>query len=79
MIRRKERTAKLATLVDRYKKLLDEMDKIDDQKSKHLKPYADERMRCRKKQRQTTGLGKLNKWLDNMQKRKHESPSVDAE
>ena len=41
VIRRKERPANLATLVERYNQLLDEMDKIDDQKSKHLKPDED--------------------------------------
>ena len=46
-IRRKERPAKLANLVERYNQLSDEMDKIDDQKSKNLKSDADERMRCR--------------------------------
>ena len=79
MIRRKERPTKLATLVERYNQLLDEMDKIDDQKSKHLKPNADERMLCRQKQRQTTGLRKVNKWMDIIQKIEKESPSFDAE
>ena len=55
MIRRKERPAKLATLVERYNQLLDEMDKIDDQKSKHLEPDADERMRCRQKRSKPLG------------------------
>ena len=55
------------------------MDKIDDQKSKHLKLDADERMRCRQKQRQTTGLGNVIKWIDTIQILKNENPSVDAE
>ena len=79
MIRGKERPAKLATLVERYNELLDEMDKIDEQKPKHVKPEADERMRCRQNQRQTTGLGNVNNWMDLIQKLRNETPSVDAE
>ena len=60
MIRRKECPAKVGTLVERYNQLLDEMDKIDDQKSKHLQPDANERMRSRQEQRQTTALGNVN-------------------
>ena len=78
LIRRKERPAKFATLIERYSQLLDEMDKMDDQKSKHLKPDADERIRCRQKPRQTTGLGNVNKCMDLIHKLKNESPSVDA-
>ena len=55
------------------------MDKIDDQTSRHLKPDADQHMRCRQKESETTGLGKVNKWMDIIQKRKNESPSVNAE
>ena len=79
MIRRKEHRAKLATLVEHYNHFLDKMDKIDDQTSKHLKPDADKRMRCRQKQKQTTGMGNVNKWMDLIQYLKNESPSVDAE
>ena len=79
MIRRKEHRAKLATLVEHYNLFLDEMDEIDDQTSKHLKPDADKRMRCQQKQRQTTGIGNVNKWMDLIQYLKNESPSVDAE
>ena len=46
-IRRKESPAKFASLGERYNQLLDEMDKLDGQKSRHLKPDADERMRGR--------------------------------
>ena len=67
LIRRKERPAKLATLVERYKQLLDEMYKIDDQKPKDLKPDVNERMRSWQKQRQTTGLGKVNIWMAHIQ------------
>ena len=64
LIRIKERPAKLATLVERYNQLQDDMDKIDDQKSKHLKPDdAEERMRCHQKQRETTGSGNRIKWM----------------
>ena len=40
MIHKKERSVKFATLVERYHPLLDEMDKTDDQKSKHHKSDA---------------------------------------
>ena len=55
------------------------MDRIDGQKSKYLKPDADERMRGRQKQRQTTGLVNVNKWMDLTQNLENEIPSVDAE
>ena len=79
IIRRKERPTKIATLVERYNQLLDEMDKIDNQKSKHLKLDAHDRMRCRQNQRQTTGLGNVNKWMDILQKLKNENPSGEAD
>ena len=79
MIRTKERPAKLAALVERFNQLLDEMYKIDDQKPKHLKPDANERVRFWQKQRKTTGLGNINKWMDLIQQLKNESPSVEAE
>ena len=55
------------------------MDEMEDQKSKHLKPDANERMRCRQKQKQTTRLENVNKWMDLIPKPKNESPSVDAQ
>ena len=79
MNRSKECPAKVATLVERYNQLLDERHKIDYQKSKHLKPDEDQRMLCRQKQRQTTGLGSVNKWMDLIPKLKNQNPSVDEE
>ena len=56
LFRKKERSAKIAPLVDRYNQLLEELNQIDDQNSRHLKLEANKSMRSAQSERQTIGL-----------------------
>ena len=52
------------------------MDKIDDQKSGHPTPGANERLRLQQIERQTLGLGEVNRWMYFLEKLKDERASA---
>ena len=56
LFRKKERSVKIAPLVDRYNQLLEELNQIDDQRSRHLKPEANKSMRALKVKGKLLGL-----------------------
>ena len=62
LIGTKDRSTKITTLVQQYNQLLDEMDKIGDQKSGHLATGTNERMLLQQKKWQTLWLRQMNRY-----------------
>ena len=76
LIRKKEHSTKTATMVPLYNQILVEMDKIDDQKFRHITPGTNEGMRLEQKGRRIDGLRKVNKWMSPKQKLKDEFTAI---